>query len=267
MVRQNKKFLQNTNQARKRDIMSRDDTTLEAKVVQEELNELHEELNTTVLNEEDEMASKFNHEEQKEVQTAKAEGDNVMRKENAAFVTEAVHDGLNEIQEKSNPTFQQDAVDAILKGFECLKEKVVYVSLDTITENPKYVNKLSRQQIKKHAKYIQKEGFRLPIITDWEGRVIVGNSRFMAAKQLKLATIPTIDLFNLTYREIDHYFIYANRFANKYGIISGTIEVDIEEIIIFIANASGIAELAGQVEEECSSVIKNEKMERKNNGN
>lgn len=199
--------------------------------------------------------------------TAKAEGDNVMRKENAAFETKAVHDGLNEFQEKSEPAFPQNAVDEILKGFEHLKKKVVDVSMDTIIENPKYASQLSKQQIKRHAKYIRKEGFRLPIIIDWEGHVIVGNSRCMAAKKLKLETIPTMDLFNLTYREIDHYFIYANRFANKYGSKCGTFGIDMDEILNFIIKTYGICELTKQVKEECNATVKGENKEKNNNDN
>lgn len=55
----------------------------------------------------------------------------------------------------------------------------------------------SSAQVEKLAKSIQTFGFTNPIIVDENGGVIAGHGRLMAAKKLKLGTVPTIVIAGL----------------------------------------------------------------------
>ena len=60
---------------------------------------------------------------------------------------------------------------------------------------------------------IKEFGFTNPILTDGDNGIIAGHGRLMAAKKLKLDTVPTIELSGLTKAQKQAYIIADNKLA------------------------------------------------------
>lgn len=72
-------------------------------------------------------------------------------------------------------------------------DKIEFISIEQIVPNPKNNNKHSEDQIRRLAKIIQHNGFRVPlIISNRSGLLISGHGRLEAAKILGLETLPVI---------------------------------------------------------------------------
>ncbi len=69
-------------------------------------------------------------------------------------------------------------------------------------------------QIKRIAKSIKEFGFNQPIIVDENKVVLVGHGRLLAAKQLNLKEVPTLQLSNLTEIKKKAYRILQNKLQN-----------------------------------------------------
>ncbi len=70
---------------------------------------------------------------------------------------------------------------------------VKYMEPRNLKEHPKNRNTHTRNQIKRLAKLIQDQGFRVPIIvSELSGFIVAGHGRLVAAKRLKLENVPVI---------------------------------------------------------------------------
>ena len=58
---------------------------------------------------------------------------------------------------------------------------------------------------------IKEFGFKQPIVVDIENVIVVGHTRFIAAKRLGLATVPVHVALGLTPQQIRAYRIMGNR--------------------------------------------------------
>lgn len=61
------------------------------------------------------------------------------------------------------------------------------------------------------AESIKQFGFQQPIVIDKKGVIVVGHTRFKAAKKLGLKTVPCVRAENLTSREVKAYRILDNK--------------------------------------------------------
>ncbi len=94
----------------------------------------------------------------------------------------------------------------------------------------------SKKQIRQIADSIERFGFNNPILLDTAGGIIAGHGRVEAAKLLRLKTVPTIRLDDLTEADIRAYVIADNRLAENAGWdrellaieLQGLIELDID---------------------------------------
>jgi len=88
--------------------------------------------------------------------------------------------------------------------------EVKHVSPNSISpyENNPRLNDLA---VEKVAESIQKFGFKQPIVVDQENIIIVGHTRWRAAKKLGLKRIPVIVAIDLTDDEAKEYRIADNR--------------------------------------------------------
>ena len=75
----------------------------------------------------------------------------------------------------------------------------------------------SDEQVAKLIKSIREFGFTNPILTDGDAGVIAGHGRLLAAQQLGLETVPTIELKHLTPAQRKAYVIADNRLAEDAG--------------------------------------------------
>jgi hypothetical protein len=75
----------------------------------------------------------------------------------------------------------------------------------------------SDEQVAKIVRSIREFGFTNPILTDGDAGVIAGHGRLLAALQLGLETVPTIELQHLTAAQRKAYVIADNRLAEDAG--------------------------------------------------
>jgi DNA modification methylase len=75
----------------------------------------------------------------------------------------------------------------------------------------------SEKQLRQIADSIQTFGFTNPILVDRDNGIVAGHGRVEAAKRLKLESVPTIRLEDMTEAEIRAYVIADNRLAENAG--------------------------------------------------
>jgi hypothetical protein len=89
--------------------------------------------------------------------------------------------------------------------------------VDSLRPHPKNPRTHSAKQIRQIADSIRTFGFTTPLLIDATGTVIAGHGRLRAAKQLGLATVPTIRLDHLSKEQIRALVIADNKLAELAG--------------------------------------------------
>lgn len=195
MVKQNKKLSQNPAQPRKRDIMSKEDATFEAKVVQNELKEHQEDLNTTLLNKEDKMVAEFNDGEAKEP-----------RKKKLLTIKEAIL------------KFEQVRHKRILKILKNdLEQKTIKASWDCLNPQIEYYEPYEQDIIAAIAEDFENCRKFFPIIIDSYGRVLLGNTFYYVAEILERKKLSVIKTICLQQTDIEIYWEMLQQFARELG--------------------------------------------------
>src|ERR1051325_9155381 len=75
----------------------------------------------------------------------------------------------------------------------------------------------SKKQVRQIADSIRRFGFTNPVLISDDEEIIAGHGRAMAAKELGLATVPTVRLSHLTADERRAYVLADNKLALKRG--------------------------------------------------
>lgn len=82
--------------------------------------------------------------------------------------------------------------------------------IDSIRPYDKNAKKHPKKQVEQVAASIKEFGFNQPIVVDKEGVIIVGHGRYEAAKALKLATVPVLEV-DLTPEQANAYRLADNK--------------------------------------------------------
>jgi DNA modification methylase len=95
------------------------------------------------------------------------------------------------------------------------KNDIAYELRPTASLKPRarLARKHSSKQIRQIADSIEQFGFLNPIIVDENGTIIAGHARWLAAKLLGLAEVPTVQVSSMTEDEKRAYVILDNRLA------------------------------------------------------
>lgn len=88
---------------------------------------------------------------------------------------------------------------------------VVYKSVDELIPYEKNTKKHDKTQIKNVATSIDKYGFVQPLVIDKNNVVIIGHCRLLAAKQLKMETVPCVCAEDLTEEQVNALRIVDNK--------------------------------------------------------
>ena len=83
--------------------------------------------------------------------------------------------------------------------------KIIYQEPDDLVPNPNNARTHDKKQIAQIAASIQKFGFTNPILTDDNNMIIAGHGRWMAAQELGLNKMPTVQLEHLSDDEVRAY--------------------------------------------------------------
>lgn len=95
--------------------------------------------------------------------------------------------------------------------------KIVEQPVSALIPYPANARTHSKKQISQIAKSIEEFGFTNPVLIDSAGQIIAGHGRVAAAKQLGMATLPTIRIEHLSDAQKRAYIIADNRLAELAG--------------------------------------------------
>ena len=89
----------------------------------------------------------------------------------------------------------------------------------------------SSKQIEMIAASIDKFGFNNPILIDASNTIIAGHGRWLAAKKLKIAEVPTICLDHLSESEVKAYILADNKLAELAGWDQEILALELQHLL------------------------------------
>jgi DNA modification methylase len=107
---------------------------------------------------------------------------------------------------------------------------VIYCSPQTVSPDPRNARTHSKQQIQQIETSIQSFGFTNPILIDEAGVIIAGHGRLRAAKNLALATVPTMTLAGLTETQKRALRLADNKIALNAGWDTEILKLELAEL-------------------------------------
>ena len=133
--------------------------------------------------------------------------------------------------------------------------KIEQISIDSIKPYAKNPRK-NDKAVATVAKSIEQYGFQQPIVVDRDGVIIVGHTRYRAAKQLKLTTVPVLRAQELTQEQAQAYRIMDNR-SNENALWDT--DLLLEELTDLLTDTTihGLSEQSGFTESELNRMFKN----------
>ena len=79
---------------------------------------------------------------------------------------------------------------------------IVYVEPKDLIPYNRNAKRHPAEQVKMIAKSIKEFGFQQPIVVDKDNVVVIGHGRLLAAKRLKLKTVPVVRVDSLTDEQV-----------------------------------------------------------------
>ena len=98
-----------------------------------------------------------------------------------------------------------------------LAEAIVKRRVDQLVPYASNSRTHSAKQIAQIAASIKEFGFTNPVLVDGEGAIMAGHARVLAAKELGLKQVPTIDIGYLSETQRQAYVIADNKLAENAG--------------------------------------------------
>ena len=109
--------------------------------------------------------------------------------------------------------------------------KIVYQPIDRLADNPRNPRIHSPRQIRQIAASIKAFGFANPILVNASNMIVAGHGRAAAARLLKMSTVPTICLQDLTPEQLKAYLIADNRITQNASWDAAALAIEIQEIL------------------------------------
>lgn len=109
------------------------------------------------------------------------------------------------------------------------KLKVEYVPIDTIKAYPNNAKLHPAEQIEQIKKSIQEFGFRDPVAV-WNGEIVEGHGRIIAATELGITDIPIIRLDDMTDEERRAYALVHNKLTMNTGFDFAILDMELEDL-------------------------------------
>lgn len=92
------------------------------------------------------------------------------------------------------------------------------------------------------AESIRQFGFKVPMVVDSDGVIVAGHTRYKAAKQLGLDSVPCIIANDLTDKQIKAFRLADNKVSEKAGWDFVLLEEELDNLFDFDMEAFGFAE-------------------------
>lgn len=108
--------------------------------------------------------------------------------------------------------------------------KIEYTTIENINPYKGNPNVHDDKQIQQIAKSIERFGFNTPILIDEKSKIIAGHGRLLAAKLLKLETVPVVRLIHLSEPEKKAYRIADNKLSENGQWDTNLLKLEFSEI-------------------------------------
>lgn len=126
--------------------------------------------------------------------------------------------------------------------------KIEYVSLDSLRPYEKNARSHGKEDVKAIINSIQEFGFNDPIGV-WHDIIVEGHGRWMAAKELKMETVPILRLDELTDEQRKAYALAHNKTAELSGWDFDVLGAELKDLSDFDMSQFGF-DMAAVVEEK-----------------
>lgn len=109
--------------------------------------------------------------------------------------------------------------------------KIEMLPVTALRPYPGNARRHSKKQVRQIADSITRFGFTNPVLVSDQGEIIAGHGRVMAAKDLGLATVPTVRLSHLTTEERRAYVLADNKLALNAGWDTEILAIEFQALI------------------------------------
>ena len=109
--------------------------------------------------------------------------------------------------------------------------KIEMLPVSALRPYPGNARRHSRKQVRQIADSITRFGFTNPVLVSDKSEIIAGHGRVMAAKELGLATVPTVRLSHLTPEERRAYVLADNKLALNAGWDTEILAIELQAMI------------------------------------
>lgn len=138
--------------------------------------------------------------------------------------------GLPSVRGRTRPVARAAELASLQVKQSNLRLGLRYIDPHLLNPPKRAIRKHTQRGIKEIAASIEEFGFLSPIVIDADGRIVVGHGRWLAAKILKLAVVPVIDVGHLTGEQLRVYAISDNRLSESSSWNLEQLRVELEDL-------------------------------------
>jgi DNA modification methylase len=109
--------------------------------------------------------------------------------------------------------------------------KIEMAPVAALKPYPGNARRHSKKQVRQIAESITRFGFTNPVLVSDHGEIIAGHGRLMAARELGLATVPTVKLSHLSPEERRAYVLADNKLALNAGWDTEILAIELQALI------------------------------------
>jgi ParB-like chromosome segregation protein Spo0J len=129
--------------------------------------------------------------------------------------------------------------------------EIKYLPVESLIPYAKNSRTHSDEQVAQIAASIKEFGFTNPILVDGEKGLVAGHGRLLAARKLKMDTVPCIELKDLSETQKKAYIIADNKLALNAGWDEELLKIEFDELL-----AEGFdLDLTGFSKEEINTLL------------
>ncbi len=142
-------------------------------------------------------------------------------------------------------TRDANATVRIAKSGACLSRRditlnIIEMPIGSLQPNPRNARTHSKKQIQKLMRCIQEFGFLKPIVADEKKMILAGHGAWMAAKGLRMKTVPVVQHSHMDETQKREYVLFDNKVALDSGWDNELLALELGELAVV-----GAVELTG----------------------
>lgn len=128
--------------------------------------------------------------------------------------------------------------------------EVIYINIKDIKPYEKNPRQIGQDAIDKVANSIKEFGFQQPLVLDDNNVIVVGHTRYLAAKKLGFKDVPCVIAYDLSEEQIKAYRLADNKTGELSAWDFDLLEQELEELNELNMSDFGFEKLVDQIEEE-----------------